>query len=75
MIGGGFHRLLYERNMKFDGTCPEATGAIVPATGDYLTQRHGGGDCQRRQSSFKPVKDVAITAAMEIIATAASYAI
>src|SRR5205807_10651665 len=40
MVAGGFHALLYERNIRFDGTCTSAVTAIVLATCDYLTQNH-----------------------------------
>src|SRR5882757_7069210 len=34
MVAGGFHRLLHERNVTFDGTCSAALGALVLAACD-----------------------------------------
>ena len=31
MVAGGFHILLHERNVTFDGTCPSAASAIILA--------------------------------------------
>jgi AcrR family transcriptional regulator len=63
LVAGGFHRMLHERDVKFDGTCPEAVGAIVLATCVYLTQTHSGQGCQR-QSAFEPLMDAALTTAI-----------
>lgn len=64
MVAGGFHMLLHERNVIYDGTCPSAVGALVLATCDYLTQNHGdGGKCQR-QSAFEPLTEAAVTTAI-----------
>src|SRR5882757_1046296 len=43
MVAGGFHKLLFERNIMFDGTCPSAASAIILATCDYLVQTHSDG--------------------------------
>jgi AcrR family transcriptional regulator len=91
MVAGGFHKLLHERNVSFDNTCPSAAGAIVLATCDYLSLTHSA-DCGH--NSFEPLIEAAIVAAIrrvllqgmpkesassslspEIIATAASWAI
>lgn len=64
MVGGGFHRLLHERNVRFDTTCGEALGALVLAVCDYLTQAHSGGACDR-QSAFQPLIDSAMTTAVQ----------
>ena len=37
MVAGGFHALLHERNVSYDGTCPSAVRALILATCDYLT--------------------------------------
>jgi AcrR family transcriptional regulator len=64
MVGGGFHKLLHEREVHFDGTCPSAAGAVILATCDYLTQMEtGDGTCQK-QSAFQPLVDAAITRAI-----------
>src|SRR5580698_3859331 len=55
-VAGGFHMLLHERNVHFDGTCPSAAGAIILAACDYLTQTHTGSACTR-QNPFEPLID------------------
>ncbi|WP_263357790.1 TetR/AcrR family transcriptional regulator [Acidicapsa ligni] len=63
MVAGGFHLLLHERNVIYDGTCPTAASAIILAACDYLAQTHHGGACSR-QSAFEPLMDAAITTAI-----------
>jgi len=53
MVAGGFHRLLDERKVRYDGTCPSAASAIILATCDYLAQsRQEETECQR-QNAFE----------------------
>jgi AcrR family transcriptional regulator len=67
MIATDFHRLLEERNIFFDGTCPSGLGAIILAVCDYLKQiQNSQIDCAR-QSSFSPLMDAAITLAIRRI--------
>jgi AcrR family transcriptional regulator len=63
-IAGGFHKLLHERNVLFDGTCPSAASAIILAACDFLTQTHGDSSACTRQSAFEPLADAAITNAI-----------
>jgi AcrR family transcriptional regulator len=63
MIAGGFHQMLSERQVHFDGTCPSAARAIIQAACDYLVQMHAGRQC-RPENSFEPFVDAAITAAI-----------
>jgi AcrR family transcriptional regulator len=64
MVGGGFHKLLHDRAVRFDGSCPSAAGAVILAAGDYLTQQEtGDGTCQK-QSAFQPLVDAAIVQAI-----------
>jgi AcrR family transcriptional regulator len=63
MVAGGFHRLLAERNVIFDGTCPSAATAIILATCDYLTSSHAHGDCNKN-SAFEPLMEAGIVAAI-----------
>jgi AcrR family transcriptional regulator len=63
MIAGGFHELLFERQLRYETGCPGALGAIIRATCDFLTQAHSGGDCER-QTAFEPLMDAAIVAAI-----------
>jgi len=62
MVAGGFHKLLHERNVLFDGTCPSAASAIILAACDYLTQIHTG-DCTRH-NAFEPLMESAMVAAI-----------
>jgi AcrR family transcriptional regulator len=64
MVGGGFHKMLHERAVTFDGSCPSAAAAVILATCDYLTQMEtGDGTCQK-QSAFQPLVAAAITRAI-----------
>lgn len=64
LVAGGFHRLLEERKVRYDGTCPSAASAIILATCDYLAQsRDNEAEC-KRQSAFEPLVDAAVIAAI-----------
>jgi AcrR family transcriptional regulator len=67
MIASDFHRLLKERNILFDGTCPSGLAAIILAVCDYLKQIHSSETDCARQSSFSPLMDAAITVAIRRI--------
>jgi AcrR family transcriptional regulator len=64
MVAGGFHRLLDERKVRYDGTCPSAASAIILATCDYLAQSRASEPECRRQSAFEPLVDAAVVAAI-----------
>ena len=64
MVAGGFHKLLNERNVQFDGTCPSAAASIILAACDYLTQTHADGTECNRQHTFEPLMESAMTAAI-----------
>jgi|UPI0006911CFA AcrR family transcriptional regulator len=64
MVAGGFHRLLAERNVMFDGTCPSAASAIILAACDYLVSTHAGAECNRN-SAFEPLMEAGIVAAIQ----------
>jgi AcrR family transcriptional regulator len=64
MVAGGFHTLLHERNVRYDGGCPSAVRALILATCDYLTQTHSGGAACQRQSAFEPLVESAIASAI-----------
>ena len=67
MVGGGFHKLLAERQVAYDGTCPSAASAIILAACDYLSEEFGGKAECKRQSAFEPLMEAAITAAIRRI--------
>jgi AcrR family transcriptional regulator len=65
LIAGGFHRLLEERSVGYDGTCPSAAGAIIHAACDYLTTIHAAhGGCERR-TNVEALEDAAMIAAIQ----------
>lgn len=64
MVASGFHALLAERNVRFDGTCPSAASAIILAACDYLTQAHSNPEVCQRQIAFQPLVDAAMTTAI-----------
>jgi len=64
MVAGGFHMLLHERSVRYDGTCPSAASAIILAACDYLTQTHTSSTECQRQSAFEPLVEAAVTAAI-----------
>lgn len=67
MVGGGFHKLLAERNIGYDGTCPSAASAIILAACDYLSREFGCKAECGRQSAFEPLIEAAITSAIRRI--------
>jgi AcrR family transcriptional regulator len=90
LVAGGFHELLFERNLRYETGCPAALSAIIQATCDFLAQASSGGGIRERQTAFAPLMDAAIVAAIrpllreglerahgpsEILASAASWAI
>ncbi|HEX4807650.1 MAG TPA: TetR family transcriptional regulator [Bryobacteraceae bacterium] len=64
MAAGGFHMLLKERNVRYDGACPSAVRALILATCDYLTRSHSGSAACQRHSAFEPLIEAAITSAI-----------
>jgi AcrR family transcriptional regulator len=65
MVAGGFHTLLAERKVRYDGSCPSEASALILAACDYLAQTHSGSStaCQR-QSAFEPLVEAAIISAI-----------
>jgi AcrR family transcriptional regulator len=64
LIAGGFHKVLGERSVRYDGTCPLAARAIILAACDYLaTLRDSQSGCQRR-SNVEALEDAAMIAAI-----------
>ncbi|MCU1318841.1 MAG: transcriptional regulator, TetR family [Edaphobacter sp.] len=67
MVASGFHMLLHERNVSFDGTCPSAASAIILATCDYLTQTHSNTTECTRHNAFEPLMEAAIVTAIRYV--------
>ncbi|HZD76614.1 MAG TPA: TetR family transcriptional regulator [Acidobacteriaceae bacterium] len=64
LIAGGFHQMLEERSVRYDGTCPSAAQAIILAACDYLTTlRAKQVGCERR-SNVEALEDAAMIAAI-----------
>ena len=64
MVAGGFHKLLAERNVMFDGTCPSAASAVILAACDYLSSTHSDPQGCNRNSAFEPLMEAGIVAAI-----------
>ena len=65
LIAGGFHRMLEERSVGYDGTCPSAASAIILAACDYLTTLHAAqGGCGNCRSNVGALEDAAMIAAI-----------
>jgi AcrR family transcriptional regulator len=64
MVAGDFHKLLNERAIRYDGTCPTAARAIILAVCDYLAHVHTSSTTCERQGAFEPLAEAAITAAI-----------
>jgi len=67
MIAGDFHKLLQERDIRFDGACSSTLEAIILAVCEYLEQIHGNEDDCARQGSFSSLMDAAITRAIQVV--------
>ena len=64
LIAGGFHKLLHDRQVEFDGSCPSAAATIILAACDYLQQIHEQAPCHHGPCSFQALLDAAMTAAI-----------
>ena len=65
LIAGGFHRMLQERSVGYDGSCPSAAAAIILAACDYMsTIRDAKGRCATRRSNVEALEDAAMIAAI-----------
>lgn len=69
LAAGGFHRLLHERQVDYDGTCPSAASAIIRATCDYLVEMHEGRMNCTKHSATGALVDAAIIAAIHRVLT------
>lgn len=65
MVAGGFHQLLDQRKVSYDGSCPEAARAIILAACDFLTQCEAEHPCRQDQGAFEPLIDAAIVRAIQ----------
>jgi AcrR family transcriptional regulator len=64
LIAGGFHSLLQERSVAYDGSCPSQAAAIILAACDYLAASSARRPCGTRRSTMEPLEDAAMLAAI-----------
>ena len=64
LIAGGFHRLLQERSVVYDGSCPSQAAAIILAACDYLAASSARRPCGERRSTMEPLEDAAMITAI-----------
>jgi len=62
MVAGGFHRLLRERSVSYDGSCVSAARPIILAACDYMAQNHGSSGPSAEYSACEPQIDAAVVA-------------
>jgi AcrR family transcriptional regulator len=67
LIAADFQKLLEQRHVCFDESCPSGLSAIVLAVGDYLQHLHQDRAACSRQASSGPLVDAAITLAIRRI--------
>jgi AcrR family transcriptional regulator len=67
LIAGGFHRLLHERNVEYDPSCPAAAAAIILAACDFQVLMHEGSGGCKEASPFEPLIDAAAIGAIRSV--------
>jgi AcrR family transcriptional regulator len=70
LIASGFHQLLHDRQVQFDGTCLDAAAAVIQATCDFLGRIRTEHSRCSETNSFQPIVDAAITSAIRRVLTA-----
>jgi AcrR family transcriptional regulator len=63
-VAGGFHKLLDDRKVSYDGSCAAAAGPVVRAACDYLCESHSSKETCQKQSAFEPLIEAAIIKAI-----------
>lgn len=69
-VAGGFHMLLAERSVQYEGTCPGQIAAVVLAACEYLSQRQAGCAGREGRNLMDALQDAAITAAIRRVVEA-----
>lgn len=64
LVASGFHQLLHERSVRYDGTCPTAVRPVILAACDYMAMNHSSCTEHPQQSAFEPLIEAAITNAI-----------
>lgn len=67
LVAADFQKLLDQRNVCFDGSCPSGLATLILSVGDFLEQIHRDHTDCSRQASSGPVVDAAITLAVRRI--------
>ena len=70
IVAGNFHKLLRERNVYFNGTCPSGLNSVVLAVCDYLVQTRSDSSPFVFNGASGPLFDAAITAAIRRVVLA-----
>ena len=63
-VAGGFHKLLDERKVSYDGSCASAAGPVVRAACDYLRESHSSKEACQKQTAFEPLIEAAMIKAI-----------
>lgn len=64
LVAGGFHKLLDDRKVRYDGSCASAAGPVILAACDYLCECHSSQTACQHQTAFEPLIEAAITKAI-----------
>ncbi len=64
LIAGGFHQMLHERSVRYDGSCASAARPIILAACDYLATHQSSCPESTQKSAFEPLIEAAITHAI-----------
>jgi AcrR family transcriptional regulator len=64
MVASGFHKMLHDRNISYDGTCTSAARPIILAACDYMAANHSSCTANSQQNAFEPLIESAISNAI-----------
>jgi len=70
MVAGGFHELLRDRSVGYDGSCASAAAPVILAACEYLCECRSNQSACQRQSAFEPLIDAAMTNAIRRVLVA-----
>jgi AcrR family transcriptional regulator len=63
LVAGGFHKLLYQRDVRYDAACPAQARTLISAVCEFLEMIRSSEMCSK-QSPFEPLIDAAILGAI-----------
>ena len=64
LVAGGFHEMLHERKVSYDGGCPSAASAIIRTACDYMALHHRSCNKHATAGAFEPLIEAAVTGAI-----------